>query len=127
MRIKSKTFKMSEQISETESWEHAMEGVRAWERFQQKEGFKCLFKRKSFDDEFLELRWYERWFYWVKTLICLKLRRLNGSYLNDSINVHHWNEETCATQDGTYYSWWSCWVEKGVFKNWNVDVSKDGT
>lgn len=114
-------------IREDEDWQAAMDGLMKWEKFQQKQAFKYLFNKKSFDDEFKEQRFYQRWFYWLKTLVCLKMGWVNGSYLNDSINVHHWDEECCATQDGTYYSWWSCWVEIGVFKNWRVDVSRDGT
>lgn len=114
-------------MTDQEMWDEAMKGVMKWQDYQERQAVKELFKKSSFNDEFKELPWYKMGFYWLKTFICLKLGRTDGSYVGDAINVHYWDHETCGTQDGTYQSWWSCWVEMGVFKNWKVVVSRDGT
>lgn len=118
---------MENNLQEDKMWQDAMSGLMAWDVFQKKQAEKYLLKKSSFCEEFKELRWYERWFYWVKTFICLKLNLTGGSYLNDAINTHCWDESSCGTQDGTYYSWYGCWVEMGLFKNWKVQVASDGT
>lgn len=87
---------------------------------------KALFKRKSFCDEWEDFRFYEKWFYWFKILICLLFDWTNGSYLDDSTDCLYWNQQPSS---GEYsgYEWESLWVEHGFFKNWKVCIMSDSS
>lgn len=112
-------------FTEEEQWEMAMRGVIEYEDEKRQQAINELFKRNSLDDEFLELPWYKRIFYWFKCFICLGLERTNGSYLVDTVAMVNWNGRS-GGPEGCYY--WDCvWVEMGVFKGWRVCVSSDST
>lgn len=102
------------------------EGLLAWDEYRRKKAIIAMFKRKSFNDEFDELKWFQKPFYWFKTIICLLFKRTGGSYLGDSVCIISWDFHPSV---GEYYGqdWTSCWVETGFFKNWKVCICSDSS
>lgn len=111
--------------TEDEMWDEAMKGKIEWEDHMRIEAIECLFSKSTLDDEYKELSLLLRIFYWVKCFLCLCLDRTWGSYLNGSISMVVWNFHSNGYDGGQ--SWMGCWVEKGIFKNWRVCVTSDGT
>lgn len=103
------------------------EGMMAWDEIRRKKAIKALFTKNGINDEFNDLRWFEKPFYWVKTLVCLLLKRTGGSYLNNNaFCIATWDEHpSCGEYSG--YDWDSCWIEIGLFKNWRVCICSDSS
>lgn len=113
-------------LTEEEMWEEGMRGLMEYETEDLPlEAIECLFKRQDWSWELNDMPWYEKSFYWLKTLICLCFRRLRGAYLDDYFPVLTWNEVSNGEIGGT--SWQCCWVGNGIFKNWQVQIGNDGT
>lgn len=103
-----------------------IDGLNAWEEHKRRKAIKNMFKKKSFDDQFKDWNYVQRILYWVKTIICLLLKRTHGSYLNNSVCVINWDfYPSCGEYDG--YNWTACWVEIGLFKNWKVCICSDSS
>lgn len=95
-----------------------------YQKYYRKRAIRACFNKVNIDMELKELHTGLRIFYWLKTLICLLLNRTHGLYLMNSIYAlgydsyrDYWGE----------YSWRGCWVERGVFKNWQVCLASDGS
>lgn len=114
------------ELTEREMWDEAMAGVWEYEsEYLPMEAIECLFKKNDWSCEFTELIWYEKIFYWFKAFICLGFRRLRGNYYKNYFPIVNWNETSNGECGGT--SWECCYVGMGVFKNWNVQIVRDGT
>jgi len=112
------------EYTEEEMWNEAGTGMAEFEEQRQSEALESIFKANCFMDEFTSLPMHLMFFYWLKTFLCLCFNFTNGSYLSDSIEVVAFNEHS-GHEGGT--DWDCCWVERGIFKNWNVCVCGDSS
>ena len=100
------------------------EGQLAWDNHQRKEAIKQLFVKDSIAYELEDFGFIKRKFLWLKTLICLLLKRTNASYLDKNyFCILAYNE----TADMCGSSWEACWISGDIFSGWNVCVGSDGT
>ena len=95
-----------------------------WDEYRRKRALKALFEKGSIGFELEDFNYAVRAFCWIKTLICLLLKRTNGSYLD--------NNKFCILAYDEYQGyesidWEACWVSPYFFKDWNVCIGSDGT
>jgi hypothetical protein len=114
--------------------------MRKYARQQRWDAIKSLFRKKitknrwyneltvsGWLEEFTELPWYSKAFYWFKALCCLLLNRTGGSYLvSGSCQITFWNLHPSG---GEYsgYDWTAIWIMPGVFSDWNVCIAGDSS
>jgi len=91
------------------------------------EALKHAFKRHHISDDLTDYGWPLRIFYWLKTVICLLLGRLSGDYLKTNAFEIIWFNQRPAVGENCGYDWQSCWVEPGIFKNWQVCIISDSS
>jgi len=76
----------------------------------------------EYSDQFTDLNFLLRWYYWLKAFICLKLGRTAADPLSfDTIEIGIYDYTSYE-----YESWTSFYVMKGLL-NWQVGISADGT
>lgn len=111
-------------LTQEEIWEDISNGMAEAEDITRRQAIEMLFKKNHYQDDFLELPWYLKAFYWVKTFLCLGFGLTNGVTFNPSICMVCWNDRRI----GELVSWDCCWVETetGIFRNWRVHVGTDG-
>lgn len=96
----------------------------AYEDARRKRAIKALFERESFCFEMENYNYFVRCFAWMKTLICLILKRTNGSYLDKHyFNILAYDEYSSIES----MSWESVWISPKLFSGWQACVGSDGT
>lgn len=95
-----------------------------YEEYKRERAIKALFEKESISYELKDFNVFIRAFCWLKTLICLVLKRTNGSYLDyDKFCILTYDERYCMESQ----SWDACWISPYIFKDWNVCLASDGT
>ena len=86
------------------------------------EALKAMFNSDNITVEARELPFYQLWFCWTKTLICLLLNRTDNSIMNRKMCIVTHNEYN------GYESifWSSVWISPYFFKDWSVSLYEDG-
>lgn len=96
-----------------------------WEQERlRKESISQLFKREGIDYDLMDFSIPKRSFLWLKTLVCLLLKRTGASYMDkNSFCVLSFNEgyDICGSD------WDACWISSDIFKGWRVCLGTDGT
>jgi hypothetical protein len=111
-----------EPIMTDEQIESLREGLDAWEDFRRKQAIKELFKRESISLELMDYGFFMRIFLWIKTLICLTIKRKNSEY---GVCILAYDE--CGGGESGGSSWEAVWISPKIFSEWSVYVGSDGT
>ena len=87
-----------------------------------------LMQRGKFHD-YYSLNCLQRWFYTLKTVICLLLNRRKTCGFEDCIAMAVWNITEWQSPDfmSTAYDWTELAVGIGLLKGWYFDIYRDGT
>jgi len=92
--------------------------------YQVKRAKKALFEKHSIDSEIKDYNIFIRSFCWVKTFICLLLKRTGGSYLDKhTVCILSYDESSGYESQ----SWDAVWVSTKLFSGWHVCLASDGT
>lgn len=83
-----------------------------------------LFQKCQWSEDFTWMRRPHRWFYFIKTFICLCLN-LRGAHFND-ISILFFDETPIYGECGGY-DWTILEVGEGIFENWYISIYSDGT
>jgi len=96
----------------------------AYEDARRKRAIKALFEKNSICFEIKDFNYVTRCWAWLKTLICLLLKRTNGSYLMpDYFNILSYDEYSGYESQ----SWEAVWISPKFLTGWQACVSSDGT
>jgi len=90
---------------------------------------EVLKQRGKFHDNY-SLNRLQRWFYTLKTVICLLLNRRKTLGFEDCIDsMAVWNMTEWQSMDfmGTAYDWTELAVGIGVLKGWYFDIYRNGS
>lgn len=96
----------------------------AMDEYKRQRALEAIFEKDSISFELYEFNWFMRLFCLIKTWICLKLNRTNGSYLDSNKFCILAFDERSGMES---MSWDACWVSPYFFKDWNVCLATDGT
>lgn len=95
-----------------------------YEEARRKRAIKALFERDAIAWEAEDFNNITRAFCWLKTLICLLLKRTRGSYLSpNSFCILAYDEYRGYES----YNWEAVWVSSKLFSGWQVCIGSDGT
>lgn len=101
------------------------EAMYGYEEYRRKRAIKALFQKSSWSVyDLSDYNYVVRIFSWIKTLICLLLKRTGGSYLHK----HYFcilAYDKCQGYEGT--SWEAVFISPKLFSGWQVCVCSDGT
>lgn len=90
--------------------------------YQRKHAIKQMFIRDNIGyDLKSDYNIIQRYFYWLKTFICLKLNRFN----HKDFGIHVITYDEYNWPDSTNWQYVS--VGKGVLTNWGIEIGSDGT
>lgn len=103
-----------------EEVKHAFLATKEYER---KRALEAFFEKESWTYELDDFNWFMRAFLLLKAWICLKLKRTDGSYLNNEVCVLAYDERSYWDSE----SWDAVWVSKCFFNDWRVCLAVDGT
>lgn len=95
-----------------------------YEEYRRTRALKALFEKSSFDLDLKDFNYLLMFFYWMKTLICLLLKRTNGTYLDPHTFCILSYDESHGYES---MSWESVWVSTKLFSGWQVCIASDGT
>ena len=100
------------------------DAMRQYEECKRERALEALFERYSINSDLKDYPFIIRIFIWVKTWICLKLKRTNGTYMdNHTICVLSYDEQYGMECQ----SWDACWCSTRLFSGWQVCLASDGT
>lgn len=101
------------------------QAMRDYDEYRRERAIRALFERDTRGLDVKDFTMFIYGFCWIKTLICLLLRRTRGSYLDDDnmVNILAYDESNYP--DGS--SWEAVFVSTKLFSGWQVCISTDGT
>lgn len=109
-------------LTQEEIWKDISIGLSEVEEITRQQAMEILFKKEHLQDDFTDLPWTYRVFYWVKTLLCLGFCLTKGQPFSNGIIMICWNDRRLLET----VSWDYCEVGSGIFRNWWVRLGTDG-
>lgn len=104
--------------------EEFYEAMDLYEDSRRKRAIKALFERDSISLDIQDFNYAMRCFLWLKTLICLLLKRTKGSYLDKHTLCILAYDERSGYESQSWEAVWTCY---DIFSGWQVCVGSDGT
>lgn len=89
-------------------------------KYEQKHALKAFFIKGNVFLDLVEMNFFVKWFYFLKALICLLLKRFKSKEYGIMVIAY----DEYSYPDGC--SWSYVCVDKGFFKGWNIQMCTDG-